>query len=168
MWTSLEFHVAYQAALLARPLLPARLMPVTPVNDRRQATETILRGALRSARTRAKQKKVAFDIDVDFLLAMAVEQNFRCNLTGIEFLAKRTGSSRIHPYTPSIDRIVPALGYTKGNVRLVIFAVNAMLLDWGEELFVQIANSYRYWAGTKNARRSPAQNIPVRGEVNKV
>ncbi|NGO50495.1 hypothetical protein [Allomesorhizobium camelthorni] len=164
---SAEFQAAYQAAAEGKPLPHIRFMPVTPVDRRKQGTEAVLRGAFRSARTRGRQKDVAFDLDLDFLLEMAVKQDFRCALTGIEFLTERPGDSRVNPYTPSIDRIRPKLGYTKGNVRLVIYAVNAMLLDWGEELFRQIANSHRYWPGTKTGRATPAPKMAVRGKVEK-
>lgn len=153
--SSEEFRQSYAAALASIPIPHVRDMPVTPIERRKQRTEATIKGALRSAHTRARQKRVPFDIDLDYMLAMAVQQEFRCALSGIEFFAAHSWPGRVDPYTPSIDRIEPALGYVRGNVRIVIYAVNAMLLDWGESLFVQIANSYRYWSRTKNAQPKP-------------
>lgn len=158
--SSPEFAAAYEAAKL--PIKNVRKCHGD--KTRKQRTEAVVRRALRSARVRARRKNVPFDLDLDFLLALAEEQDFRCKLTGINFFARNNIKARIDPYTPSIDRIVPALGYVKGNVRIVIFAVNAMLLDWGEPLFIWIANSYRFWERNKTIKNSPAPFLPPHPE----
>ena len=53
--------------------------------------------------------------------------------TGIRFYAEFDVTGRFHPYAPSLDRIDPKRGYTPDNVRLVVFAINTMLLDWGAD-----------------------------------
>lgn len=151
-----EFKDAYVSALDAQPVPHVRDMPVTPIARRKQRTEATLKGALRSAKTRALAGGVPFDLTLDLLLDMAERQDFRCALTGIEFFAENEWTGRVYPYTPSIDRITPGGGYVPDNIRIIVYALNAMLLDWGEPLFLQIANSYRYWNGTKNARPIPA------------
>lgn len=155
---STAFHICYSAALAGEPVPDYRFMLTTPIEERRTRSVATINGAFRSARTRARVKGVPFDLDRPFLLSMAEDQRFRCALTGIEFFAANVRASRVDPYTPSIDRIIPSLGYTKGNVRLVIYAANAMLLDWGEELFVRVANSYRTWERTNKGRSVPAPN----------
>jgi hypothetical protein len=40
---------------------------------------------VRSGRNRAKKKNVPYDIDVQYVLGMARQQDFRCALTGIRF-----------------------------------------------------------------------------------
>lgn len=57
--------------------------------------------------------------------------------------------SKINPYSPSLDRIDTSRGYTKDNVRLVVYAVNIMLMDWGESIFARVVNGYRYACGQK-------------------
>lgn len=143
-----DFHAAYGALLSGGvPYEPdVREMPVTPVSGRRLRTEMALPKILVGARARAVKQMVPFNLSVDQVLKLAEEQEFRCSMTGIEFYSKYDGpQTRINPFAPSVDRRVPALGYVPGNVRLVIFAVNAMLMDWGDDLFFQVANSYRYW-----------------------
>lgn len=164
---SAEFKAAYADALAGRIVTHVRQMPVTLVETRKQQTETTLRGSIRSALARSRAKNVPFDLDVDYLLEMAVEQDFKCALTGIEFLAGNSYRGRVNPFIPSIDRITPSNGYTKGNVRLVIYAVNAMLLDWGEGLFVHVANSYRYWHGAKKEHPKPALKMAMARTQNK-
>lgn len=152
---SVEFKECYQAALDDRPLpvakrlLDVRDMKPTAIELRKQRSEKKMKSALHAAKVRAKRKGLAFDLDRDFLLSMLDDQGHRCALTGIEFFAKIDNTSRIDPCTPSIDRIVPSRGYVKGNVRLVLYAMNAMLNDWGEGVFIKIANSYRYTNRTK-------------------
>ena len=42
----------------------------------------------------------------------------------------------------ALDRIDPSKGYVYGNVRIVAFAVNAMLGDWGEDVAMSIINQW--------------------------
>ena len=42
------------------------------------------------------------------------------------------------PYSASVDRINPRLGYTKGNVRFLLFAVNTALNEWGDDIVIPI------------------------------
>jgi hypothetical protein len=158
-----EFDASYAKAVAQAPTPDVRNMKTTKPETRKQATEKTLKVALLAAKKRAKDKGLPFDLDLDFLLNTAQAQNFSCLLTGIEFFAKVNHSARVNPTVPSIDRIVPDRGYTKDNVRLVIYAINAMLLDWGEELFIRVANSYRYQKRSKSGesktgreRKTPA------------
>lgn len=136
--SSEAFRAAYQAACCSEPIPSANELPPS-----RQKVEATLKTAIRAAASRARQKGVPFDLSLDHILGMAAAQDFRCSLTGIRFFAAHSSKGRVHPYLPSIDRIGPKLGYTPGNVRLVIYAVNAMLLDWGEECFLRVVNSYK-------------------------
>lgn len=64
-----------------------------------------------------------------------------CEITGLPFEFVQPGNYRTHPFTPSIDRIIPKLGYTKENCRLVCFAVNRALSDWGDGVLNKIAQA---------------------------
>lgn len=83
-----------------------------------------------AARIRAKKKGVPFNLtatDVDRF--QEIIDAGKCELTGVTFTVisgKRSATS------PSLDRIVPELGYVSGNVRVVCHAVNAGMGDWGE------------------------------------
>jgi hypothetical protein len=95
---------------------------------------------VRSAKSRAVKERQAFDLDYDWAIAEIERQNFRCALTGIPFFAPYDGNSRVHPFCPSLDRILPGQGYTKENVRVVIYAANVMLMDWGTQVFDKVIN----------------------------
>lgn len=143
------FIVEYEMAMKDTPVPHVRDMP-TLSQVQRQRTERYFKRFLSRARTMCRQRDLPFDLDMDWALTTAEAQDFRCCMTGIQFFAGHSASSVVHPYSPSVDRIKPGQGYTRDNVRLVIFALNAMLLDWGTEVFEQVANSYRY---TKNRTR---------------
>lgn len=94
---------------------------------KRQATrlDTPWQKLLSSARERAKRKGVPYDLTTEWAQA---EWTGRCALTNIPF---RLGEQEPGPkfFSPSIDRIVPSLGYVIGNCRFVLWAVNAMKYD---------------------------------------
>jgi len=87
------------------------------------------------ARFRAKQKGLEFTItqmDIDPKIKHGC-----CELTGIRFNLKggKTWDS------PSIDRIDASKGYTKDNVRVVLYCVNVMANVWGADKIVEIAKA---------------------------
>lgn len=94
---------------------------------------------IRAARARAKRKGLAFDIcpgDIAWQIELGV-----CAATGIQFhLATNQGR---HPFTPSIDRIDNNQGYIRGNVRIIVWALNAMRGDWGDDILMRIADTLR-------------------------
>ena len=74
---------------------------------------------LKTARKRAKEESIPFDID-DGDIAIPV----KCPLTGIDIFSVRRGENQLSSAT--IDRIDPSLGYTKGNVRAISYLGNSM------------------------------------------
>lgn len=91
-----------------------------------------------NARSRAKAKKLPYDLD-EHLDAINARAKGVCELTGIPF---RTQSGPVTWDSPSIDRIKPELGYVYSNIRFVLHAVNMALGNWGEGVFETIAKAY--------------------------
>lgn len=60
-----------------------------------------------------------------------------CEVTGARFEFGTHG-----PRTPTLDRIKPALGYVSGNVRVVCFAINAGMGNWGEDALFEIVKEW--------------------------
>lgn len=147
--TSPNFRRCYDAAMAGAPIPHLRDMPVTAIALRKQRCERAMVAAVRAARTRARKRGFEFDLTVAWALDQAQRQQFRCALTGIEFYAAHGSTGKVNPYVPSFDRIKAGGGYTQDNVRIVVLAINLMLLDWGDAVFEQVANSYRYWKRTK-------------------
>lgn len=69
---------------------------------------------------RAERKQVPFSLTPEWA---AARWTGRCELTGIPFvIARQFGGF----FSPSFDRIEASKGYVEGNVRVILFAVNAL------------------------------------------
>lgn len=98
---------------------------------------------MRMAAHRAKRSNLPFDLDSEHLLKLWDASKGCCVLTGRKFdLAAWGEKGRVNPDAPSIDRIIPKLGYVKGNVRLITYHMNISLSDFGEDIFKILAESY--------------------------
>jgi hypothetical protein len=91
------------------------------------------------ARTRAKKAGLPFDIDYPWAEA---RWDGRCEITGLEFRPNRGHGCGPAPFSPSIDRIIPALGYTKGNCRFILHALNALKGAGTDEDAIAIAKAF--------------------------
>lgn len=108
-------------------------------SHRKYREQNRARVLVNAARTRAKQANIPFDLDehVD-AIQVRIDRGF-CELTGLPL---RVDGGRTWD-SPSLDRIVPELGYEITNVRVVLFAVNVMMNTWGEEPILTVANAIR-------------------------
>lgn len=145
-----EFLAAVDLAARSRVAAPREpFIRPSFTRDQKRHVGRSLEIAVKGARQRSSKKKLAFDIDISWALEQAARQNFRCRLTGISFYMPTASTSYRHPYAPSLDRIDPCGGYTKDNVRIVIFAINVMLMDWGQQVFERVMSGFRFTKGTK-------------------
>jgi hypothetical protein len=78
------------------------------------------RAMFHAAKNRAKKRGLPFNIDKSDIVIPDV-----CPVLGIP-LASRGALSM---WSPSLDRIEPALGYVKGNVRVISHRANMLLLN---------------------------------------
>ena len=76
---------------------------------------------LRSARKRAKKKGVPFSITLEDIPDIPE----RCPALDI-FLKSGVGTGKILDSSPSLDRIIPALGYVPGNIAIISKKANAI------------------------------------------
>jgi len=81
-----------------------------------------------SARKRAKDKKIPFDLDHDYIRSIVTSH---CPIFGIplEWSALRNNGNIPLPNSPSLDRIVPERGYVKGNVWMISYRANQIKSD---------------------------------------
>ena len=92
---------------------------------RKWAARNIEHNLLNAARRTAKVKGLPFNIVLSDIVIPAA-----CPVLGIEL--QRVGGARTHN-SPSIDRIVPSLGYVKGNVIVVSWRANRLKADASRE-----------------------------------
>lgn len=76
---------------------------------------------LNSARKRAKNKNLPFNLDFDYLVSIASQ---KCPVFDTAFVWGQRGPVR--PESPSLDRIIPNQGYVKGNVMFISHLANSM------------------------------------------
>lgn len=91
-------------------------------------------------KAKCKKKNITYNLTDKYLEDMYKNQGCKCALTNISFQSFENTS--ISPYTLSIDRIIPSAGYIVGNVRLVLYAINCALNEWGEDVFKTLCKAY--------------------------
>lgn len=80
------------------------------------------------AKKRAEQLNLPFDITVDYLITLKTET---CPILGtplhwIKQLGKSYGKHEDKDGSPSLDRVIPNLGYIEGNVQIVSWRGNRL------------------------------------------
>jgi len=65
-----------------------------------------------------------------------------CEITGIPFDFEPHKIYSKNPYSPSIDRIDSSKGYTKQNVRIVLWQVNLMRGEISDEEIIVICKKF--------------------------
>ena len=81
---------------------------------------------LKYAKLRAKQKDLPFDLELSDIVIPDI-----CPIMKINF--DRSDKK----YSPSIDRIVPELGYTKNNIQIICSLANSMKWNSTKEELIQ-------------------------------
>ena len=107
----------------------------------RQNYDAIHRGKMLSqeAGRRASKKGIPFDL---YQYEAQIEERIvaGCEMTGLPFDLHSKGQAW---NSPSIDRIIPAEGYVYTNIRIVCFAMNAAMGNWGETVLQQIITAWQ-------------------------
>lgn len=75
------------------------------------------------------------------LIELMVRSQGRCEISGIPFSDEQIPGCSRRPFIPSIDRIKPKEPYVFDNCRLVCWAVNRALGEWGDEVFWRIVKA---------------------------
>jgi hypothetical protein len=103
---------------------------------KRETLEGYVHERMMSIRQRASEKNLPFDLDLEYLLQIWVT---KCPVFGIDLdWSKSNGVVRHN--TPSLDKIIPELGYVKGNVQWLSQKANTMKSNATQEELVQFAN----------------------------
>ena len=98
-------------------------------NERDRGTmEYALRRLLYSARTRAKQKNLPFDLTVEWLETMVVTH---CPITlePLNWTREQVAGGGPRTNSPSIDKIIPELGYVQSNCAIISARANRIKND---------------------------------------
>ena len=94
---------------------------------------------LRAAKGRARREGLPFSLVISDIVIPTY-----CPVLGIELkLSKRDGPKDSWHSSPSLDKIVPALGYVKGNIVVVSMRANRIKCDATPEELYKVAMYYR-------------------------
>ena len=110
--------------------------------ERRKGRETRLREMLANTRYRAKHNFLPFDLTIEYLRAIATDC---CPVTGepLDWNLEFSEKGKSNPVAPSIDKIVPTLGYTQGNVAIICNRMNRLKSDATLHELSQLVNYVR-------------------------
>jgi hypothetical protein len=106
---------------------------------------------VKSAQRSAAKKNVKFDLTRPWVLA---QMKKGCAITGLPFDLTPNSIQHNNPYAPSLDRIRAGKNYTKRNVRVVLWAINAASWSWGWPEFQDILKKSG-WTHATDRRRRP-------------
>jgi hypothetical protein len=99
----------------------------------RKGLEGTILGMFRSARSRAKKDNISFDLTIEYLHAIATEN---CPVTNkpMDWDGEENNSLN----RPSLDKIIPELGYVQGNVAIISYRMNTKKNNLLEAELVQL------------------------------
>jgi hypothetical protein len=92
------------------------------------------------ARQRARKHGLPFDLSTEDFEIPEV-----CPILGTELSFNKGGRSGHFPNSPSLDRVDPALGYVKGNVRVISARANWLKSDASLEELERVVEDLRLW-----------------------
>ena len=98
----------------------------------------------RGAKLRASKKNLAFDLSVDWVYSKLCDGV--CEVTKLPFMFVNVETyntqNNMQPFSPSIDRIDPKLGYVESNCRVVCSIFNMCKHHWKDEDVMRFAKAY--------------------------
>ncbi len=98
----------------------------------------IWHSVLTSCRRRAKQKGIPFNLTAKYMISITPSH---CPVLGIEL--RRSTTNGATPNSPSIDRIIPELGYVEGNVIVVSMLANTIRAYATPEQIIRVGEFYK-------------------------
>lgn len=131
-------------------------------NANRGAFWSYCQSAAAGAKARAKKSGVAYSIDSRYIETLLVDNEWRCAVSGHP-LSYGVANMKflVDPFGPSLDRIVPELGYVPGNVRVVCNIANAAMNEWGLENLLIFLEHMRQHLDKDALRAAVADVTPV-------
>lgn len=117
-----------------------------------------LKRYLQNARSRAKRDNVPFDLTLQDLIDVATDE---CPVFHTPFVwgASGLGKGRTRPDSPTLDRILPELGYVKGNVAFLSYRANRIKDNGTMQEHYDIADWI--WNQT-HAKKKSTSPVPTR------
>lgn len=101
-----------------------------------------LHASISKMKNRAVKIGKPFSMNAHSLHQAMIRTMGRCEITGLRFTSEQPTEGAARPYFHSVDRIDSRLGYTPDNIRIVCFAVNMAMSNWGDSVFAEICTGF--------------------------
>jgi hypothetical protein len=85
----------------------------------------------------AEKRNIVFDLSIEYLNQVLVEQNFKCKLSQVPIYFSHSKKDN-YEATASVDRINSNLGYIIGNIQWIHKDVNLMKNHFNQEYFIEL------------------------------
>jgi hypothetical protein len=88
-------------------------------------------------------RDINFDIDIDYVMNLYLEQNGKCALTGwdLEFVRGGVYDNGTNPRAATIDRIWNSSGYVRGNIQLTCWQPNRVKGSLSNKEFIEMCKN---------------------------
>lgn len=106
-----------------------------------ELTNRKLHSILNLAKGRANKQNLAFDLDIAYLRDIWKKQEGKCFYSGLEMIWNK---EKVGFSSPSLDKLNPRDGYTKGNVVFCLFAVNSFKQELTSTAFLTLVKGIRW------------------------
>ncbi len=95
------------------------------IKSKRKGKNALLRTMLAGASHRASRKCLPFDLTIEYMETIASDY---CPVTGklLDWDHQFSEKGKNNPFAPFLDKIIPSLGYTQGNVAIIGYRMNML------------------------------------------
>lgn len=107
------------------------------IKEKRKGKSNLLREMFRGAKHRASDNCLPFDLTIEHMESIALDH---CPVTGelLDWDLQFSQEGKRNPHAPSLDKIVPSLGYVQGNVAIISNRMNTLKSDMTLEQLNQL------------------------------
>jgi hypothetical protein len=97
---------------------------------------------------------IPYDVTVADLITLWEQQNGLCYYTNQPMIGSGTDKGRAVWNSPSLDRLIPSIGYKHGNIVWCLWSVNSFKGELTEAEFEALTNSITWrWVGRTHCRQ---------------
>jgi len=100
-----------------------------------------LHNLLNTAKNRANKNNLKFNLDIDYLRTLWLNQNGLCYYTDQPM---KWAKQKVSFYSPSLDKLDPSKGYVKGNVAFCLFAINSFKQELTSKEFLSFVKTIKW------------------------
>lgn len=113
-----------------------------------------------------KFKRPVSSITAEDVVNLFIRCNGYCEVTGVKLVFGSRLNKEERPWIPSLDRIDCGKGYSFDNCRIVCFAANVAMADWGAEPLLKMLRSMEAMRSLSGSREKIVEDAEVKLMIN--